>query len=340
MLIARMPLVVAVLLLGALLCAQANPITVGMSCFPPPKAFGQMGPVPWDTIDEVPINTCPTGCVEPIDNVGLGLPFPAEFSSIVRDGAGAIIGNPAGSARVQFFENNPLKRASARVTLAGVAPGQILTLWNSHFFPIVGPTGDPIFDAPGFPPGFSGGNAAVEAPAISLTQAVTNGRDPTQEGNYLFESSPGTYVIDTDFDYDWSKANQAPVRNGRSFVDQTSINGTITPEAVQTSGFMGGISGTGSSYLFEFDNVTGFRKTDANGRPIVVRSPQPIAFFAVVMHTDKQTHGLSPGLPTPPLPGTPWTTGDHFLIGVFDLRQFWDSPPSPPSFTAPPFCAF
>ena len=332
-------LIVGLLLLGGLLCAQANPVTVDMSCFPPPEAFGPQGPVPWATIAKVPINQCPSGCVEPVDDTGLGLPFPAEFSSIVRDGAGDIVSHPVGQVRLQFFENNPLKLANARVTIAGVAPGQTLTMWNSHFFPLVGPTGAAIFDAPGLPAGFAGGNAAVEAPAIPLTQAVTNGRDPTQEGNYLFETSPGTYVGNMDFDYDFRKPDQAPVRNGRSFVDQTGINATITPEALQTPGFMAGISVTGSSYLFEFDNFTGFRMTDSNGRPVVIRSPNPISFFAVVLHTDKQTHGLSPGVPTPPLPGTPWTFGDHFLIGMFDLRFLWDSPPSPPTLTAPPFCA-
>lgn len=328
---------VVLVALAQVVAVLGNPVTVDMTCFPPPMDFNQMGPVPWPTIDMVPINACPSGCVEPVNHPMF--PFPSEFSSIVKDGSGNIVGHPFGEARLQFYQNNPLRRASARVTITGVAPGQVLTMWNSHFFPLVGPTGAPIFDAPGQPAGFAGGNAAVEAPAIPLTHGVTNGRDPTQEGNYLFETSPGTYVFDGNFDYDFTQGNEAPVRNGRSFVDQTTINGTITPEAVQTPGFMAGIGPTGSSYLFEFDNVTGFRKTDADGLPVIVRSPNPISFFAVVLHTDKQTHGLSPGLPTPPLPGTPWTVGDHFLIGMFDLRFLWDSPPSPPTITAPPFCA-
>ncbi len=51
-----------------------------------------------------------------------------------------------------------------------------------------------------------------------------------------------------------------------------------------------------------------------------MRSPVPVSFIAIVAHTDKQTHGINPGIPTLPPPGVSCTSGDHYLVGLSDLR--------------------
>ncbi len=314
-------------------------VDVAMTCFPPPMGFGPQGPIPWDTVNQIPINSCPSGCVEPVDDGALGLPFPAEFSSIVKDNNGIITSFPSGTASIEFFQNNPNKKANVKITLENVVPNAVITAWNAAFFPFIGPTPHPVFGEAAAESAFVNANAAVSSPLGPTDQVFTDGIDPTKESNFFRETAPGHYEIDVDLDYDFSRPGESPLRNGRSAVSQFEINATISPEAFQTKGFMREIQAVGSSFLREFDPETGFQKIDANGKPILVRSPVPLAFYAIVLHTDKQTHGINPGVPTPPAPGMPWTTGDHFLIGMFDLRRFWEVPLNPPVITVPPFCA-
>jgi hypothetical protein len=62
----------------------------------------------------------------------------------------------------------------------------------------------------------------------------------------------------------------------------------------------------------------------ADGRPELVRSPVPAVVIALVVHIDETTHGISAGIPIPPIPGISATTGDHYTLGLFGLRQLND----------------
>jgi hypothetical protein len=42
--------------------------------------------------------------------------------------------------------------------------------------------------------------------------------------------------------------------------------------------------------------------------------------IAIVVHIDATTHGISAGIPIPPIPDISTTVGDHYTLGVFDLR--------------------
>ena len=90
------------------------------------------------------------------------------------------------------------------------------------------------------------------------------------------------------------------------------------------------VQSVGSSFLRSFDMNTGFQNLDGNGKPVLIKSPLPVAFIAIVAHVDKTTHGINPGVPILPIPGLSVTTGDHFLVGIFDLRAFHFSPTSQP----------
>jgi hypothetical protein len=46
------------------------------------------------------------------------------------------------------------------------------------------------------------------------------------------------------------------------------------------------------------------------------------AVLALVVHIDETTHGISAGVPIIPAPGVPATSGDHYTLGLFDLREF------------------
>lgn len=45
-----------------------------------------------------------------------------------------------------------------------------------------------------------------------------------------------------------------------------------------------------------------------------------IVVIAIVVHIDATTHGISAGIPIPPIPDISATVGDHYTLGVFDLR--------------------
>lgn len=53
--------------------------------------------------------------------------------------------------------------------------------------------------------------------------------------------------------------------------------------------------GVSSDYLRIYDQETGFEKLDRQGRPIVVPSPVRALAVTLIVHTDKTTHGISPG---------------------------------------------
>lgn len=261
---------------------------VDMTCFPPPPLPGE----------------------EP----GIGPPPPC----LLPDGIDPefISPEPRGRARVTSL---PDGRTELFIELDGLAPGLVVTAWVSYFFP-GGPTyPDPIFE----PISEDGPSVAeVSAPLAPTWAAFTEGLG--REPNELREVADGNQRLVVTLDYDALSAGGGPLRNGVRATHQAEA--PAGSEAEQPDCCPDGIplpapQAVGASYLRKFDLATGYQELGADGRPELVRSPVAVDFIAIVAHVDKTTHGIDPGVPILPIPGTSVTTGDHFLVGMFDLRE-------------------
>ena len=261
---------------------------IDMTCFPPPPAPG----------DEPGIGS-PPPCLLPagIDN---------EFVSP----------NPEGYLDLKVDENG---RARFNMRLFGLAPDLVLTAWTSYYFP-GGPAPDPIFEpiGEGLP-----AIAGVSAPLAPTYAAYTEGLGP--EPNQFDISQTGEGKLRVTLDFNPLLAGQGPLRNELVNTNQTAApsgSGVEQPLCCPDGVPAPIPQPIGSSLLRSFDLATGFQNLDTEGRPVLIRSPLPVAFIAIVAHVDKTTHGINPGVPILPIPGLSVTTGDHFLVGIFDLRAY------------------
>lgn len=191
-----------------------------------------------------------------------------------------------------------------RFEAEGLHPGWVITAWVSYFFP-PGPAPHPIFE----------GTAGVSAPAAPTTAGFTEGLG--REPNQMIVDASGDGELEVTLDYNPFEADQGPLRSTLVETEQTSAPPGSGAEQGTCCG--GLVQAVGSSYLRVFDLVTGFQELDADGRPVLLRSPVPVAFMLLVIHIDGATHGINPGLPIFPFPGVPFTVGDHFVLGIFDL---------------------
>ncbi len=258
-----------------------------MTCFPPPPPpGGEPG------IGSAPPCLLPTG-IDP------SLVAPA----------------PAGSAAYQVLGNGTHRFV---IDLEGLDPDLVVTAWVSYFFPGGPVAPHPIFDpiGPGLPP-----IAGVSAPLAPTTAAYTEGLglEPNE-----FEIRPnGKATLSINLDYNPMLPGEGPLRNG--MVDTQQGLAPAGHEAEQglccPNGFPApSYQPVGSSFLRAFDMATGFQQLDANGVPVLIRSPRAVDFIAIVVHTDRTTHGINPGVPILPIPGLAADTGDHYLLGIFDVR--------------------
>ena len=287
------------LLVSMVTPAIAQPVTIlteniSMTCFPPPPAPGEepgIGP--------------PPPCLLPPD-------IAPEFISP----------NPSGAARMDIFDDGT---AEFTISLNGLAPDLVLTAWTSYFFP-GGPIPDPIF-APigeGLP-----AIAGVSAPLAPTYAGFTEGLGP--EPNQFEVTPEGQGRLRVTLDFNPLLPLEGPLRNDlviTNQVDAPAGSGAEQPLCCPNGFPEPMVQSVGASLLRSFDLSTGFQNLDANGRPVLIRSPLPVAFIAIVAHVDKTTHGINPGVPILPIPGLSVTTGDHFLVGIFDLRTFHFSPGS------------
>ena len=271
--------------------AQSNSTvnaTIDMTCFPPPPPPGEE-----PGLGSLPPCLLPAG----IDQ---------EFVSPA----------PSGTLKLNVKSNGT---ATFNIDLSGLAPDLVLTAWTSYFFP-GGPIPDPIF-APigeGLP-----AVAGVSAPLTPTDAAFTEGLGP--EPNQFSITPSGNGKLKVTLDYNPLLAGQGPLRN--ELVNTIQTSAPAGSGAEQSLCCPDGIptpipQPVGSSLLRSFDLATGFQNLDAEGRPVLIRSPLPVAFIAIVAHVDKTTHGINPGVPILPIPGLSVTTGDHFLVGIFDLRPY------------------
>jgi hypothetical protein len=262
--------------------------TIDMTCFPPPGPVGS----------EPGIGSAPP-CIVP---VGLDPKFVSP--------------NPTGQAHLAV---RPDDTTRVRIDLAGLAPGLVVTAWLGYYFP-PGPTPDPIFDpiGVGLPP-----VAGVAVPLAATDAGFTEGlgREPNQF-RVLGAGTASRASLVADLDFNPLKSGQGPLRNELSPVTQSSApssSGAAQPICCPAGTRQQPI---GASFLRVFDPVTGLPSLEPDGRPRLLRSPVVAAVIAIVVHIDGTTHGISAGLPIPPRPGTSATVGDHYTLGLFDLRQF------------------
>jgi hypothetical protein len=224
--------------------------------------------------------------------------------------------NPKGRVFIAVKEDGT---ARFDIELEGLAEGLVLTAWTSYFFP-GGPAPHPIFEplGDGLP-----AIAGVSAPLAPTYAAFTEGLGP--EPNQFDIKASGRTHLRVELDYNPLEAGQGPLRNDLVITQQGAAPpGSVAfqPHCCPIGLPAPALQPVGSSYLRLFDPNTGYQEIDDAGRPVLLRSPLPVAFIALVVHTDETTHGINPGLPILPMPGLSATTGDHFLLGIFDLRAF------------------
>lgn len=269
-------------------------VTVDMTCFPPPPPEGE----------------------EP----GIGPPPPC----LLPDGLDPkfISPNPSGQARLIVKNDDTAK---ININLDGLAPDLVITAWLAYYFP-PNPPADPNFDIfrpidEGLPP-----LAGLSAPLAPTDAAFTEGLG--HEPNEFVLHGQGRSVqgkLSIDLDYNPLKSGQGPLRNEPGLVTQVAApasSGAEQPLCCPDGFPAPRPQPIGGSYLRQFDQTTGLPVLGPDGRPQLLRSPVPVAVIALVVHIDETTHGLSAGIPIPPIPGIPATAGDHYTLGLFDLRQF------------------
>ncbi|MEM8484911.1 MAG: T9SS type A sorting domain-containing protein [Bacteroidota bacterium] len=261
---------------------------IDMTCFPPPPPPGG----------------------EP----GIGPPPPCLLPTDLDPDL--VAPNPSGFAKYQALSNGKHRIV---INLEGLDPDLVLTAWVSYFFPGGPVAPHPIFDpiGPGLPP-----IAGVSAPVAPTTAAFTEGLGPEPNQFHIRPNGKSQLIID--LDYNPLLPGQGPLRNGMSNTIQAlapdgsdSEQPLCCPNGVPAPEYQP----VGSSYLRAFDLNTGFQELDHNGRPVLIRSPRAVDFIALVIHTDKTTHGINPGVPILPIPGLSATTGDHYLLGIIDMRS-------------------
>ena len=200
----------------------------------------------------------------------------------------------------------PDGRTELDFQVSGLDPEWTLTAWISYFFP-PGPAPDPIFE----------GTAGISAPAAATTAAFTEGLAP--EPNQLRVHPDGRGRLKVTLDYNPLTAGEGPLRSDLVVTEQTmAAEGSGAEQGTCCEGLVQPI---GTSFLRVFDPLTGFQELDDNGRPVLLRSPVPVAFMLIVIHLDNTTHGINPGQPIFPFPGVPAAVGDHLVLGIFDLAE-------------------
>lgn len=223
--------------------------------------------------------------------------------------------HPSGQAYLRVKDDDT---ATIAIYLEGLAPHLVITAWLAYFFP-PGPTPDPIFDpiGSGLPP-----VAGVAVPLAPTNAAFTEGlgREPNR---FAVWGDKGWLV--THLNYNPLKPGQGPLHNEAASVTQAAA--PAGSRAEQGNCCPNGFPAPrpqplGASFLRLFDADTGLQLLGPDGRPELLRSPVPAVVIALVVHIDETTHGISAGLPIPPRPDVDVTAGDHYTLGLFDLRQF------------------
>lgn len=261
---------------------------IEMTCFPPPSSTGgQPGIGP------------PPPCVVPS---GLDPRF--------------ISPSPSGRARLRVGQDDTVRM---RIDLDGLARDLVITAWLAYYFPPGPVPNHPVFMpiGLGLPP-----VAGVAVPLAATDAAFTEGLgwDPNR---FVVRGDRGS--LNVDLDYNPLKPGEGPLRNELVQVQQAAApaqTGAGQPNCCPNGFPVPRPQPIGASFLRRFDQATGLPILGPDGRPQLLRSPVPAVAIAIVVHLDGTTHGISAGIAIPPMPGLPASAGDHYTLGLFDLRNF------------------
>jgi hypothetical protein len=317
-------LVLALVVLGAASAVIPQPA-------PSPDAAEDQGAVFTASIDMTCFPPLPE---PPTAEPGIGHPPPCSEDMVFfgLDPANFYLENPSGKVRIRVKDDGT---AAFDIRLKGIVPGLTVTTYLIHYFPFrvaIDPLLVPeIFrPLPGFEASvFTGEPVAIAAHSVPLAKtssAYTEGlgREPHQ----IFIRENGTARYRVNLDFNPLKPNQTPLRNAMVSTNQAlAPAGSIAaqpnccpippnfPVAPRPQP-------VGASYVREFDPVTGFQVLDAEGRPKLPRSPVAAAFISVIARIDNNTSGMHPGIGFIPSfdPTFPPVSGDHVVLGIFDLR--------------------
>ena len=225
-----------------------------------------------------------------------------------------VASSPTGKMKIEVRADDT---ATFTAKLDGLQKAMVVTAWFVHFPPNQ-PQPNPIFApiGPGLP-----AVALIDSPLAATTAAYSEGL--STEPNQLYIKENGSARLKAKLDYNPLKSNQVPLVNSMVTVNQIlAPAGSVAEQGNCCDDFPAGPrpEPIGGSYLRKFNQVTGTQMKDANGRPMLVRSPgRPVA-IAVFVHIDGTTSGMVPGVPTPPfLVNPPSTTGTFYLLGLFPL---------------------
>ena len=280
----------------------AAALCLSQSAMAKPKAAGtgKAGVISSGRIDM----TCYPPPPPPGGTIGIGPPppcvvpvgVPPQFISV----------SPTGTAYYTVRDDGTV---SFDIKVRGLATGMVVSAWLVWYFPGLETPPDPIFI--GTPP-----VADLSVPLAPTTSSFSAGlgKDPNR-----LATNGGFAEIKVVLDYNPFEAGQGPLRNALAFVNQSLApvgNVAYQPPCCPGSSY----EPVGASFLRSFDPLTGFQILDSKGKPQLIRSPVPGAFIAIVTHLDLQTHGVVAGIPILPLSGQSVSSGDHFLVGMFDIR--------------------
>ena len=233
-------------------------------------------------------------CVIPDDT-------PAEFISPNPDGRMTLVCDDAG----EFGE------CDLAIRLRGLAPNLVITAWNVYFSPANPPDNLPDL--------FADGVARVATPLAPTTAAYTEGMGLDPNVFSYLSDAKARYSVNLDFNI--MAAGNGPLVNQTVFIDQSAApenSEAYQPPFCCPTGEIPSI--VGASLLRHFDPVSGRQIIREDGMPSLIRSPLPTQMIAVVVHLDKTTHGLYPGIPI--LPNNfNFTLGDTYLLGLFQLAD-------------------
>src|SRR2546425_1822382 len=279
---------------------------VNMTCFPSPL------PDPAN-----PIITGPPPC-------DLG-----EFFGLKQ--ADFYLGDPSGQAHVTVKDDGT---ATVDITLTGIAPGLTVATYLNHYFvfqvvlapALVHPVFKPL-------PGFAGTEITGEPVAIAAHSVPLARTDSAYTGGLGLEPQQivikenGTASFKVNLDFNPLKGHQTPLRNAMVYTHQAPAPaGSIAaqPNCCPSPGFpvANRPQPVGASYVREYDPATGFQLLDPDGRPRLPSSPVPAVFISVTARIDRNTSGMHPGIGFIPsvVQGVPAISGDHIVLGIFDLR--------------------
>lgn len=294
--------------------------------------------------------TCFPAIPLPDQEPGIGGPPPCDVDALENvfglDTSDYYLDNPSGRLYIIAKENDT---ATFHIWLRGIVPGTKVTAYLIQYFPFlvaINPSLVPEVFRPIVPRTDEEGNpvltavpvaiAAHSVPLAPIGAAYSEGLGTEPHQIRINRHGRGRFRAKLNFNP--LKPHQTPLRNGMVYINQgADPPGTLAAAPTGSIAEQGSCcprtespvaqlpQPVGASYVREYDLETGFQVLDEYGRPKLPRSPTAPVLISVIAHIDGNTRGMHPGIPfIPPDPSgvIQPRSGDHIVLGVFDLREF------------------